>query len=84
LPGGSAIKRQSEVISIAFACRAHQKDHKTLEGQIEFIAYEFCNTHEAVGMALKQAKTVEEARAAVAPYVRLLKSFETQVGGGPQ
>jgi hypothetical protein len=30
------------------------------------VAYDLCNSHEAVGMALKRANSVEEARAAVA------------------
>jgi len=44
------------------------------EGQLEFVAYELCNTHEAIGTALKQAKTVEEAKKAVEPYVRALQN----------
>jgi hypothetical protein len=54
-------------------CSAHKKDHKTIDGQLEFIAYEFCNAYEGIGMALKQAKTVEEARKAVEPYMKLLR-----------
>ena len=41
-------------------------------GQLEFIAYELLNSFQAVGMFLKRAKTVEEAREAVQPYVRRL------------
>jgi hypothetical protein len=53
-------------------CSAHQKDHKTIDGQLEFIA--ICNSYEDIGMALKRA--IEEARAAVEPYVRRLSASE--------
>jgi hypothetical protein len=55
-------------------CVDHQTDQKTIEGQLEFIAYELCNSYAGIGMALKQARTVEEAREAVEPYVKLLRS----------
>lgn len=54
-------------------CSTHEKDHKSIDGQLEFIAHELCNTYEEVGMALKQAKTVEEARRAVEPYVKAIR-----------
>jgi hypothetical protein len=60
-------------------CSAHGKDHKTIEGQLEFIAFDICNDHEAVGLALKLANTRKEANRAVEPYVRLL-----QRGGASQ
>lgn len=51
-------------------------DAATIDGQVEFIAYELCNGFQAIGMALKRAKTVEEAREVVEPYVRRLSSPE--------
>ena len=63
-------------------CSAHQRDHKTIDGQLEFIAYELCNSYEDIGMARKGAKTVAEASAAVEPYVRRL--IASEMGGGPQ
>ena len=53
-------------------CSAHEKDSTTIDGQLEFIAYELLNSFQAVGMFLKRAKTVEEATEAVQPYVRRL------------
>jgi hypothetical protein len=53
-------------------CSANDKDHKTIEDQLEFIAFDLFNDHETIGMALKLASTREEARKAVEPYVRLL------------
>jgi hypothetical protein len=55
-------------------CKAQDKDAQTIEGQLEFVAYELCNTYEAIGTALKHAKTVEEAKKAVEPYVRALQN----------
>jgi hypothetical protein len=54
-------------------CESHGKDHKTIEGQFEFVAFELCNDHEAMGMALKLANTKQEAQRAVEPYVKLLR-----------
>ncbi len=54
-------------------CKAHEQDPNTIDAQLEFVACELCNTYEAIGMALKQAKTVEEAKKAVEPYVRALR-----------
>jgi hypothetical protein len=51
-------------------------DSATIDGQLEFIAYELCNGFQAVGRALKRAKTVEEAREMVKPYVRRLSARE--------
>jgi hypothetical protein len=51
-------------------------DAATIDGQLEFIAYELCNGFQAVGLALKRAKTVEEAREVVEPYVRRLSVTE--------
>jgi hypothetical protein len=57
-------------------CTNHQTDHKTIEGQLEFIAYDLCTSYARIGMALKQADTVEEAREAVEPYVKLLNAAD--------
>jgi hypothetical protein len=54
-------------------CSARAKNHKAIEGQLEFIAFDLCNAHEAVGIALKQVNTREDARKAVEPYVTLLQ-----------
>jgi hypothetical protein len=53
-------------------CLSQGKDATTTEAQLEFVAYELLNSFQAVGIFLKQAKTVEEAREAVRPYVRRL------------
>ena len=55
-------------------CNAQAKDAQSVEGQLEFVAYELCNTYEAIGIVLKHAKTVEEAKKAVEPYVRGLQN----------
>src|SRR6476646_10648363 len=52
-------------------CAAHGKDQRTIECQFEFIAFDLCNDHQAVGMALKLAHTRQEAQRAVDPYVQL-------------
>jgi len=54
-------------------CAAHGKDQRTIECQFEFIAFDLCNDHQAVGMALKLAHTRQEAQRAVDPYVQLLR-----------
>ena len=55
-------------------CSSHEKDLTTIEAQLEFVAYELLNSFQAVGAFLKRAKTVEEAREAVQPYVRRLSA----------
>jgi hypothetical protein len=54
-------------------CSAHGRDYKSIEGQLDFVAYELRNAHQDIGMALWRAKTVEEARSAVEPYVKALR-----------
>ena len=44
-----------------------QKDASTIEAQLEFIADELLHSFQAVGMFLKRAHTVEEAKEAVRP-----------------
>ena len=63
-------------------CSAYEKDWTTLDGQLEFVAYELCNTYERIGTALKQARTVEEAKEAVEPYVKVIQAL--QISRGPQ
>jgi hypothetical protein len=46
-----------------------QKDASTIEAQLEFIADELLHSFQTVGMFLKRAHTVEEAKEAVRPYV---------------
>ena len=55
-------------------CSSHEKDSTSIEAQLEFVAYELLNSFQAVGAFLKRAKTVEEAREAVLPYVRRLSA----------
>jgi len=52
--------------------RTRQKDASTIEAQLEFNADELLHSFQAVGMFLKRAHTVEEAKEAVRPYVRRL------------
>lgn len=73
LVGGPPNWKPEHLQRIRDWCAAHKKDHTSMEGQLEFIAYDLCNSYEAVGLALKQAKTVGEAREAVEPYARLLR-----------
>jgi hypothetical protein len=73
LVGGTPDWKPEHLKRLRDWCSAHEKDHITIEGQLEFIAYELCNSYESMGMALKQATTVDEARRAVEPYVRLLR-----------
>jgi len=63
-------------------CTTHQKDHRTVEGQLEFVACDLCTSHEAAGLALKHATSIEEARTAVKPYVRMLTAHP--IGSGPR
>ena len=55
-------------------CSAHNKDWTEIEGQLEFVAYELCNSYERIGAALKSAQTVQEAREAVDPYVKTIRA----------
>lgn len=55
-------------------CSAHDKDWTEIEGQLEFVAYELCNSYEPIGTALKNVQTVQEARDAVEPYVKTIRA----------
>jgi hypothetical protein len=63
-------------------CASHGADHKTIEGQLEFVAYDLCSSYPGIGMALKQANTVEKAREAVEPYVKLLNAEDCETPKG--
>ena len=73
LDGGTPKWKLEHLRRLRDWCSAHGVDSATIDGQLEFIAYELCNAYEGIGMALKQAKTVEEARKAVEPYMKLLR-----------
>ena len=57
-------------------CSAHEKDHTTIEAQLEFIAHELLNSYQGIGMMLKRARSIHEAREAVQPYARRLMDEE--------
>jgi hypothetical protein len=75
LTGGVPDWKREHLQKLHDWCSAREKDPKILEDQLEFIAYELCNSYEGIGRALKQAKTVEEAKAAVKPYVMRLTDW---------
>jgi len=76
LDGGTPKWKLEHLRRLRDWCSAHGVDAATIDGQLEFIAYELCNDFQAVGMALKRAKTVEEAREVVEPYLRQLSVTE--------
>jgi hypothetical protein len=53
-------------------CAAEGKEKNAVDSQLEFVAYDLCNEHQTIGMSLKLARTLEEAKEAVVPYVRML------------
>jgi hypothetical protein len=55
-------------------CARHDEDWTTIEAQLEFVAYELCHSYEGIGAALKSATTIEEAKEAIEPYVKLIRS----------
>jgi hypothetical protein len=74
LSGGAPDWKPEHVQKLRDWCKAQEKDAQTIEGQLEFVAYELCNTYEATGVALKHANTIEEAKKAIEPYVRALQN----------
>ena len=78
LDGGTPKWKPEHLWRLLEWCSAHGKDWATIDGQLGFIAYELCNGFQAVGRALKRAKTVEEARELAKPYVRRLSASEPQ------
>jgi hypothetical protein len=81
LDGGTPKWKLEHLRRLRDWCSAHGADPATIDGQLDFIAYELCNGFQAVGMALKRAKTAEEARDVVEPYVRRLSVPEMQGEG---
>ena len=53
-------------------CTAQEKDKNSTDSQLEFVAYDLCNENQTIGVALKLARTLEEAKAALVPYVKML------------
>lgn len=80
LDGGTPKWKREHLQRFRSWCSAQEKDPTSLDGQVEFVAYELCNTYEGVGMALKHAKTVEAAREAVEPYMNRLRATEEWSG----
>jgi len=78
LDGGNPKWKLEHLKRLRDWCSAHGFDAATIDGQLEFVAYELCNGFQAVGKALKRAKTVEEARELVEPYVRRLSPHAMQ------
>ena len=77
LDGGTPKWKLEHLKRLRDWCSAHGMDAATIDGQLEFVAYELLHGFQAVGMALKQAQTVEEARKVVEPYIRRLCVTET-------
>ena len=77
LDGGTPKWKREHLQRLRSWCSAHGKDSATIDGQLEFVAADLCDTYEGVGMALKRATTVTEARVAVAPYVNRLAASDT-------
>ena len=80
LDGGTPKWKREHLQRLRSWCSAHEKDPTSLDGQLEFVAYELCNTYEGVGMALKHAKTVEAAREAIEPYMKRLRATDEWAG----
>jgi hypothetical protein len=57
-------------------CTDRRKNPKAGEAQLQFVAYDLCGTHSALGRALKQARTREAAQRAIDPYVKILQREE--------
>jgi hypothetical protein len=77
LEGGTPKWKREHLQRLRTWCSAHGKDSATVDGQLEFVAADLCDTYEGVGMALRRATTVTEARVAVAPYVNRLAARDT-------
>jgi hypothetical protein len=77
LDGGTPKWKWEHLHRLRSWCSAHGKDSATIDGQLEFVAADLCDTYEGIGMALMRATTVEEARAAVAPYINRITATNT-------
>jgi hypothetical protein len=76
LTGGEPNWKPEHLQKLREWCSAHEKDYRSVEGQLDFVAYELLDVYEGVGMALKRAKTVEDAKTAAAPFVKRLQTSE--------
>ena len=76
LDGGTPKWKREHLRRLRSWCSAHEKDSATVDGQLEFVADDLCNTYEGIGMALKRATTVRDARAAAAPYMNRLMATD--------
>jgi hypothetical protein len=76
LDGGTPKWKLEHLRKLRDWCSAHGKDSRTIDSQLEFVAYELCYAFQGLGMALKRAKTVEEAGKVIEPYVRRLSAHE--------
>ena len=81
--GGTPKWKREHLQRLRAWCSAHGKDAATVDGQLEFVADDLCNTYEGVGMALKRATTVSEARAAVAPYINRIMATDLPPWSAP-
>jgi hypothetical protein len=54
-------------------CSTRGLDPAAIEDQLDFVGYELCNSYEEIGIDLKHARTVEEARKAAEPYVKTIE-----------
>jgi hypothetical protein len=77
LDGGTPKWKSEHLHRLRSWCSAHGKDSATIDGQLDFVAADLCDTYEGIGMALMRATTVEEARAAVAPYINRITATDT-------
>ena len=77
LDGGTPKWKWEHLQRLRSWCSAHGKDPATIDGQLEFVAADICDTYEGIGLALKRATTVSEARAAVAPYMNRVSATDT-------
>lgn len=62
LDGGPPNWKREHLQRLRSWCSAHGKHPATVDGQLEFVADDLSNTYEGVGMALRRATTVREAR----------------------
>jgi hypothetical protein len=81
--GGTPKWKREHLQRLRSWCSAHGKDPATIDGQLEFVADDLCNTYEGVGMALKRATIVTEARTAVAPYINRLMAADIPPWSAP-
>jgi hypothetical protein len=83
LDGGTPKWKWEHLQRLRSWCSAHGKDPATVDGQLEFVADDLCNTYEGIGMALQRAGTVREAVEAVMPYMNRLRATDITVWSAP-